>query len=289
MYVKDKIKNAFITIIRDALSRPDLCRQVFFAAEKSRRFPGSADASYRSMTFILEGSQNTSFYVDGQLRRQLIEPGKVFFSDYQCPSAIEWEMPCKRLGIGIRENWQGMAWKSHRHPGRDVRSSDLWYSTPNLNSHRDLLALFDALAARAAFPGNTELTRQLPVMIMRKMLEILEDEEAEPPSSAMYTYRKICDYLEENCHLPINRKLTANLFNLNPDYVTRLFKEQGRTQFSDYLTALRMRRAEELLQTGELSVEETARRCGFSDPSYFIKVFRRKHAVSPGHYRSARD
>lgn len=68
------------------------------------------------------------------------------------------------------------------------------------------------------------------------------------------------------------------------DYLRRLFKrEMGLTPL-EYLTSLRMKKAEELL-TGlgarERSMAEVAECCGFSDPLYFSRVFKKHFGCSP--------
>ena len=47
-----------------------------------------------------------------------------------------------------------------------------------------------------------------------------------------------------------------------------------------------MRLAVRLLQTTTASVKEIAAQCGFDDVSYFCKVFRKVHSLTPGEYRS---
>lgn len=49
----------------------------------------------------------------------------------------------------------------------------------------------------------------------------------------------------------------------------------------DYLTRRRLERALPLLISGELSITRIANQCGFSDPAYFARCFRRHHGVSP--------
>ena len=47
-----------------------------------------------------------------------------------------------------------------------------------------------------------------------------------------------------------------------------------------------MRLAVRLLQTSTASVKEISAQCGFDDVSYFCKVFRKVHSLTPGEYRS---
>jgi transcriptional regulator GlxA family with amidase domain len=48
----------------------------------------------------------------------------------------------------------------------------------------------------------------------------------------------------------------------------------------------RMRRAASLLVTGAASVKQVLRDCGFEDPNYFAKAFRRSFVASPTEFRT---
>jgi AraC-like DNA-binding protein len=66
----------------------------------------------------------------------------------------------------------------------------------------------------------------------------------------------------------------------------RAYAEIGQTTFRDHLTAVRMRRAAEMLNGRGLTVREVAHRVGYRQPAQFAKAFRRHHDVSPSAYRS---
>lgn len=66
----------------------------------------------------------------------------------------------------------------------------------------------------------------------------------------------------------------------------RAYAEIGETTFREHLTAVRMRRAAELLAQGRLTVREVARRVGYRQPAQFAKAFRRATGASPSEYRS---
>ena len=69
----------------------------------------------------------------------------------------------------------------------------------------------------------------------------------------------------------------------------RAYAEIGDTTFRDHLTAIRMRRAAEMLGTRGLTVREVAHRVGYRQPAQFAKAFRRHHGTSPSSYRSRRS
>lgn len=66
------------------------------------------------------------------------------------------------------------------------------------------------------------------------------------------------------------------------------FKKRYGITVNTYLTSLRLERAKELLDEGSSSIAEIAAECGFSDQSYFSKVFSALVGISPSEYRQER-
>ncbi len=78
----------------------------------------------------------------------------------------------------------------------------------------------------------------------------------------------------------------AEKLDMNPSYVSRLFKKELKENFSNYILNRRMKQAKFLLSTTELKIREIALQCGFSDIHYFGQVFKRENGVTPKQYRS---
>jgi transcriptional regulator GlxA family with amidase domain len=55
--------------------------------------------------------------------------------------------------------------------------------------------------------------------------------------------------------------------------------------FNAYVTYVRINRAKYLLKNYRQSLDEVATACGFSDASYFCRVFRRLTRLTPSGYR----
>lgn len=77
----------------------------------------------------------------------------------------------------------------------------------------------------------------------------------------------------------------ADAFGLSPSYVSRYFKNQTGVALSEHIDALRMDRSRELLKAGELTVKEVVGRVGYSDPTHFIRKFKRKFGLTPQQYK----
>ena len=65
--------------------------------------------------------------------------------------------------------------------------------------------------------------------------------------------------------------------------ITAFKRELGLT-VNSYLTEFRLKEAEKMLATGEYTVGQVAYECGFSDQSYFSKVFSAKYGMPPSEY-----
>jgi AraC-like DNA-binding protein len=63
------------------------------------------------------------------------------------------------------------------------------------------------------------------------------------------------------------------------------FRKTHGTTVTAYLTEVRLKEAEKMLIGNERTLSEVAAMCGFSDQSYFSKVFSAKMGCTPGDYR----
>jgi len=66
----------------------------------------------------------------------------------------------------------------------------------------------------------------------------------------------------------------------------RAYAEIGATTFRDHVTAVRMRRAGELLADSSARVTDVAERVGYRQPAQFAKAFRRYHGCAPSEFRA---
>jgi transcriptional regulator GlxA family with amidase domain len=69
--------------------------------------------------------------------------------------------------------------------------------------------------------------------------------------------------------------------------LTRQFRAATGTTINGYVTALRLGRARELLQTDELTIDAVAERCGFADGRQLRRLWKSTYGEPPSHYRAA--
>ena len=82
----------------------------------------------------------------------------------------------------------------------------------------------------------------------------------------------------------VSLKKLAGLFSYTEKYISHLFKKKMNVGFNYYLNNLRLQYAHELIAQNVHSVSEIAILCGFSDPLYFSKVFKKRVGYTPTEY-----
>jgi AraC-like DNA-binding protein len=88
-----------------------------------------------------------------------------------------------------------------------------------------------------------------------------------------------------NEHLPL---LTiSQAADLPIATLERAFQRAYGTSPRQYQIHLRLMRAKELLRRGERQVVAAARACGFHDPKYFARLFKREFGCRPSEYRTS--
>ncbi len=118
------------------------------------------------------------------------------------------------------------------------------------------------------------------------------------------TYSLLVDFffnLRERSRLPILEKAKhfigqnyskdlsvpeiANRLGISASLLFKLFREQEKTTPIEYLQDVRIRKACNMLISEKLSISDIGSLCGFSDTSYFCKVFKKWVGCSPASYR----
>ncbi|MFC5701620.1 response regulator [Cohnella faecalis] len=95
-------------------------------------------------------------------------------------------------------------------------------------------------------------------------------------------------YLEAHYGEQIRLEDIAQLANFSESHFSQRFRQETGQVFSDYLTDLRIAKAVQLFRNTGLSTEEIAERVGYSNPNYFIKVFKRKTGQTVKNFKSTR-
>ncbi len=95
-------------------------------------------------------------------------------------------------------------------------------------------------------------------------------------------------YVAENYSKNIYISDVAEYVSLNPVYFGRLFKIYTGENFTDYLINIRLEKATELLECGNMKISEVSESVGYNNVKYFSRLFKRRTGKTPNDYKKER-
>ena len=111
---------------------------------------------------------------------------------------------------------------------------------------------------------------------------ILSGDKANDPDNNL---DKILAYIEQHYTEPLRLSEIAAHFHFNASYLSSYFSTHHKEGFSEYLNRVRIKKSMELLENSSVSISNISGMVGYSEHSYFCKVFKRITGMSPGSYR----
>lgn len=105
------------------------------------------------------------------------------------------------------------------------------------------------------------------------------------PTSYNNNFITILQFINHNYTKDISIKDISKQLNLNPSYISQLFKKETGSTYVKYLTQLRIEKAKDLLQNTNFSLSEICDQIGYNDYFYFLKTFKKYEGMSPSKYR----
>jgi len=93
-------------------------------------------------------------------------------------------------------------------------------------------------------------------------------------------------WLEQHAATPVSMDLLVSHIGYSRSRFFNLFKAHSGITPVEWLTQFRISRARRMLTDTTSSIGEIAKGCGFTDPAFFARIFRRRIGCSPSDYRS---
>lgn len=97
--------------------------------------------------------------------------------------------------------------------------------------------------------------------------------------------QKVVTRIEYDLTADLSLKTQAALLNVNPSYLSTLFKKETGMTLTDYVTRKRIEHALFLLNTSDIQIQVIAQDCGIPDVNYFTKLFKKQIGKTPSEYR----
>ena len=97
--------------------------------------------------------------------------------------------------------------------------------------------------------------------------------------------RKVITRIESDLSADLSLSCQAELLNVNPSYLSTLFKKETGQTLTEFVNRKRVENAAYLLTSTSLQVQVIAQQCGIPDVNYFSKTFKKFTGKSPKEVR----
>jgi two-component system response regulator YesN len=91
-------------------------------------------------------------------------------------------------------------------------------------------------------------------------------------------------FIRENYGKQVSLELAADSVGLSPNRLSRLLVEESGRGFSDLLIEYRIEKAKELLREPGASIKQVSAACGYPDPNYFSRLFKKVTGSTPSSF-----
>jgi AraC-like DNA-binding protein len=241
--------------------------------------PMSYQIAYPRLELVLEGELIMSTGNNkNQVEVLVLNKNMALFIPENGWNRPEWQSKVTTLSIIFTSNLIGFSISSWNGESFDEVKK---INVPIKNTR--ICELILSLLNEFTFYGSYNAT-QLCVLdgLISFIIQTIDGKEEPKKISLFDTVR---DYIEKNFQKDINRESVAEHFHVTPSHLSFIFKNQGHTRFTDYLHKIRLERAKHLLQYYDLSVAQISEQCGFCDPNYFSRLFKKINKCTPREYR----
>ena len=100
--------------------------------------------------------------------------------------------------------------------------------------------------------------------------------------------RAAISFMRDNLHRRLSLGELARAAQLSQVHLRRVFKRETSLTPVQYLRALRIERAKQLLESSSLSVKQIAAEVGTGDVSHFVRNFKKASGTAPTAHRAFR-
>lgn len=142
--------------------------------------------------------------------------------------------------------------------------------------------LDETLKEKISVPENVVEFAEAFLQAAKHSYEHVSDKKLKRNSELIESVKK---YIMDNMHLELSLNSAADAIHISPFYLSKLFKEEAKINYIDFVTNIKMEKAKELLLETDLSIEEITGCIGYNYSTYFTRKFKECTGKTPNEYR----
>lgn len=277
----------FNAVLEALLSERESFNQIWFAGDKVTPPSCCYQVNFPRLELVISGEYlNQIEDPDIGITEVKIMAGDALYIPPNCWNKPVWSEDCSVLSLLFGRRQVGFSLVSKRK-GEEGFYDVQKYSIQTRTGHA-IDNILEALNALAREPNKNQIDEYLLLALLSYSKSMLGEpnDVISPKKRSEDLYQGICIYIQENFHRSIDRNNIASRFNISPNHLSRMFRQQGHMTLADYITWVRIERAKFMLKKYTFRLTEVATRCGFQDVNYFYRVFKKKTSYTPSDYRT---
>ncbi len=234
---------------------------------------------YARIILPLDREKHVLFGTGSETVELTIAPGDVIFCRPGAWVEERWDLYHSMISLVFYEKYTRFIYidqsdDTPRH-GPDVYFHSRFPPPPVIRAALDMLNRMND-ANPAALAGIRTL--------LLLALDLIEQEDDTLVTEEDRIWNRVAETLNIQFGYDLAREDIAARAGIPPARLSKLMRARTGMNVREYLTRLRLDYAVKLLRE-PLAVEEISRRCGFSYPAYFIRLFREHYGETPGEFR----
>lgn len=278
------MKQTFSDLLDNVISDSTAFNTIWFAGDDLPPPEASYQVNFPRLELVFNGQyENLLESPQHQIENVLLGTGDALFIPANAWNKPSWDKECSVLSLLFGKSQLGFSLVS-KHENEEGFYDVVKYSVPQ-RTGRAIDHILTALSTLAYEKHKQPADKFLLLALLSYCKDMLAQPAEDTSRRGEDMFKGICIYVQENFHRNINRNTVAARFNISPNHLSRLFRQEGHMRFADYISWVRLERAKFMLKRYNFRLEEVAQRCGYHDPNYFCRVFKRKTGKTPTEYR----
>lgn len=129
------------------------------------------------------------------------------------------------------------------------------------------------------------LVQRLMALLIGKFDMVFYHNGREIPENQLQRYYRIIKEVEERYGEKLELEDLAQREYIGTTYISQFWKKMTNMNFTEYLNSRRIEKAERMLLSTGKSINEISLNCGFSDPKYIYKNFKKWYGQTPSQHK----
>lgn len=240
--------------------------------------------------FFLQSTSDVEYFIEG--KNIPIRPGNLVIVPPRVVHKIKWNQatPHKRILIFVYESYVREYLANKPDLFQSIQTNVLQFGKQKRAWVEDLMMrLWEEVNVEV--PDQT-MIKALLIQFLVTVERISKTNHATILSGSVITdgltyISQIAQYINEHYSEDISLSVLAKKFHVSQSYISRIFKEEIGSNYSDYLRIIRLHGACNLLLDTNLKVQTIAEKVGFKSSNHFCKTFKAILQMTPLDYRKA--